>query len=181
MKYGWIIAICLGWLLAGCQSEKEETAQPKAPVAAQPAAPAAAPAEAPAPAEPAKVVEEAKETVNEVATAAAGMGDAVAGKAKAGKCKACHSFDAGGGHKMGPNLFGIVGKAAGTAEGFKYTADLNNAGFTWNAANLAAWICDSPAAIKVLTGNPAAKTKMGKQRVCDANALNVVAYLQSLK
>lgn len=172
MKYPWMIAICLGWLLAGCQSEKEEAAPPPAP------APAAAPA---APAEPAKVAEEVKEAAGDVAEVSAGMGDAVAGKAKAGKCKACHSFDADGGHKMGPNLFGIVGRPAGTAEGFKYSPDLNNAGFSWDAASLAAWVCDSKAAIKVLTGNPAAKTKMGKQRVCDANALNLVAYLQSLK
>ena len=52
------------------------------------------------------------------------------------KCKACHSFTK---NKVGPNLKGIVGRTAGTAEGFKYSAAMKKAGeegLVWSADEL---------------------------------------------
>ena len=109
------------------------------------------------------------------------MGDAVAGKNKARRCMACHTFNDGGGHKMGPSLFGISGKAAGSAAGYNFSSGLKNAGFTWDAGKLAAWVCDSKAAIKELTGNADARTTMANQRICGSDANNVAAYLETLK
>ena len=108
-------------------------------------------------------------------------GDAVAGKNKARRCMACHTFNDGGGHKMGPSLFGISGKAAGSAAGYNFSSGLKNAGFTWDAGKLAAWVCDSKAAIKELTGNADARTTMANQRICGSDANNVAAYLETLK
>lgn len=47
--------------------------------------------------------------------------DPAAGEGVAKKCAACHSFDKGGKHKVGPNLWGAAGRAVASADGFKYS------------------------------------------------------------
>src|SRR3546814_19111837 len=61
--------------------------------------------------------------------AALADGDAAAGKKVFNKCKVCHSLEAGE-NKIGPSLAGVVGRAAGTVEGFKYSDALSGAGLT---------------------------------------------------
>ena len=58
------------------------------------------------------------------------------------KCKACHDAAADGKNKVGPNLFGIVGKAAGQVAGFNYSAAMKDSGKTWDAATLDAYLAD---------------------------------------
>ncbi|PTW62823.1 cytochrome c [Breoghania corrubedonensis] len=48
--------------------------------------------------------------------------DAGAGEKVSKKCQACHSFDQGGANKVGPNLWGVVGRKPASHEGFKYSA-----------------------------------------------------------
>lgn len=65
--------------------------------------------------------------------APAAAGDAKAGEKVFKKCKACHRVD--GKHRVGPSLKGFFGRNAGTAEGFKYSADMKaagEAGLVWN-------------------------------------------------
>jgi cytochrome c len=57
------------------------------------------------------------------------------------QCAICHTIDKDGENRLGPNLFGIVGKRAGTAPGFKYTnAFRNTATFEWTEGLLGPWI-----------------------------------------
>ena len=82
----------------------------------------------------------------------------------------------------GPNLFGIYGKTAGKNADFsKYSRNFKEATFVWDEAALAAWVCSSKEAIKTLTGNPAAKTRMSIQKKCGTKGQDIAAYLKTLK
>jgi cytochrome c len=71
--------------------------------------------------------------------------DASAGEKTFKKCAACHSAEQGGGHKVGPNLYGVVGRAKDAADGFAYSGALAEAGPEWSYEALDAFLTD-PAA-----------------------------------
>jgi cytochrome c len=66
--------------------------------------------------------------------AALAAGDAAQGEKDFNKCKVCHSVE--GKNKIGPYLNGVVGRKAGTAEGYNYSEAMKNAGIVWDEANL---------------------------------------------
>ena len=76
-------------------------------------------------------------------------GDAAAGKRLYIYCQACHTVDAGGMNKVGPNLNGFLDRPAGQAEGFVYSSVLAESGLEWTDANLDQWL-ESPS--KLLPG-----------------------------
>lgn len=139
--------------------------------------PAAVPEPAEATAEAAPATEPAAEPAAEPAPAA-GPDPALvaAGEKVFKKCTACHKVGEGAKNSTGPQLNGIVGRAAGTAEGFKYSKplmDMAAGGLVWDDAALHAFLENPKGFMK--------GTKMsfaGLKKPEDRDA--VIAYLSSL-
>ncbi len=61
------------------------------------------------------------------------------------QCSSCHQIGDGAKHRSGPHLNGVVGRVAGSAEGFKYSnafKSANEDGMVWDAETLAAFLAD---------------------------------------
>ena len=87
------------------------------------------------------------------------------------QCKACHIIGKNG---VGPNLVGVFGRKAGTAEGYKFSENHIKSGLTWDEANLTKYLADPKGTVP---GN-----KMVFAGIKDPAALaEVVAYLKTLK
>jgi cytochrome c len=105
---------------------------------------------------------------------AAQAGDAAKGKSVFQRCAICHTVEKGGGNGLGPNLFGVVGRKAGTAPGFSYSAAMKGSGITWTPDKLGAYVTHPGA---IVPGNRMAFAGIGNpDQVAD-----VVAYLSTLK
>ena len=60
------------------------------------------------------------------------LGNADHGKTKFKQCAACHSITKDGGNKIGPALWGIIGKKAGSMSDYKYSKGMSGLAKTWN-------------------------------------------------
>ena len=70
--------------------------------------------------------------------------DAAAGEKVFAQCKACHAFGKNG---VGPDLKGVIGRKAGTHEGYNYSAAMKNSGLTWDSATFMEYIKDPKAKV----------------------------------
>jgi cytochrome c len=126
------LALAFAFALAACgPSQPPASEAPPAPVAETAAPPATA-----------EESEEAAEMQARVAALPAPYDAASyeAGRRVFAQCRSCHTIEAGGPNRVGPNLHGIVGRQAGSKEGFSYSPALQTAGFAWDAARLDAYI-----------------------------------------
>jgi cytochrome c len=89
-------------------------------------------------------------------------------------CAVCHSFARGEPNKIGPNLFGVVGRPSGTAAGYMYSPAMTNAKLTWDNKTLNEYLAGPQ---KKVPG-----TKMGFPGFSDpTEQADVIAYLATLK
>ena len=100
--------------------------------------------------------------------------DPKAGEETARACQACHNFTEGAGAKIGPDLYGVVGRKIASQPGFAYSDALKKfADMTWTYEQLNTWLT-SPGAM-------APGTKMTFAGLSDeADRANVLAYLRTL-
>ena len=101
-------------------------------------------------------------------------GDVAAGQALVKtKCGICHSVEAGQ-NRVGPSLFGVVGRHSGTVAGYNYSTANKNSGKVWDEATLDVYLTNPRALVP--------GTKMAFPGLPNAtDRANVIAYLATLK
>jgi cytochrome c len=137
-----------------------------------------------------EAVEEVEEIIEEAAVepdgepaaevpAAEGLGaliaaaDPAAGERAVRACAACHTFDAGGANRLGPNLHNIVGQDIASVEGFNYSPALQALEGVWDDEHLDAFLADPR---DYAPGN-----RMAFAGVRDpAQRADIIAYLRSI-
>lgn len=94
------------------------------------------------------------------------------GETSAKKCAACHTFAKGEPNKVGPNLFGVVGRPKASVQGFNYSAALKGKGGNWTPEDLDAFLANPKAAVPGTNMSFAGITRGGERA-------DLITYLNS--
>ena len=104
-------------------------------------------------------------------------------------CTACHSvIDETGtarvrGGRTGPNLYGVIGRHAGSVPGFHYSPSMVGAGrrgLRWNEADFVVYVRDATAFLRDYLDDPDARGKMAYKLRDAGKARDVWAYLERI-
>ena len=87
------------------------------------------------------------------------------------RCGSCHSVQEGQ-NRVGPHLFGVIGRPAASVEGARYSPALRDSGLTWDAAQIEAYITNPRKLVP--------RTTMSVSVPNASDRAGIVAYLQSL-
>jgi cytochrome c len=103
----------------------------------------------------------------------AAAADVEAGKEEFKKCALCHTAEPGK-NKIGPSLFGVIGRKAGSVENFNYSEAMKKYDHTWDPETLDKYLADPRAVVP--------NTKMIFPGIKDEQQRqDVIAYLETLK
>ena len=94
------------------------------------------------------------------------------GENAAKKCAACHTFGKGEPNRVGPNLYGVVGRAKASVAGFNYSAAMKGKGGNWTIEELNTYLINPKAMVPGTTMSFAGLPR-GSERA------DVIAYMNS--
>jgi cytochrome c len=98
--------------------------------------------------------------------------DVARGETAAKKCAACHTFGKGEPNRVGPNLYGVVGRPKASEAGFNYSAAMKGQKGNWTPEDLDHFLTN-PKAMVPGTAMTFAGLPRGKERA------DVITYLNS--
>ncbi len=117
-------------------------------------------------------------------------GDPAAGEQVFNKCAACHvAVDeegntlAGRNGRVGPNLYGVAGRQAGTVEDFRYSTSMveaGEAGLVWGPETIVPYLLGPTPYLQEYLDDKSARGKMAFMLRDEQEARDVFAYLASL-